>query len=180
MTFRQIDSRLQGHPHYGSLPGVENTSGSLGQGLSVASGIAYAHKLDNKPNRIYAVLSDGEQQEGQTWEAYMFAGVNRLDNLTILIDRNNMQIEGKTTDVMDLTSLSDKLQSFNVHVMEIDGHNFDQIITACYQAQEIQNKPTAIICHTVPGRGVDFMENNYKWHGKAPDGKQMESAISQL
>lgn len=179
-TFRQINSRLQGHPHYHSIPGVENTSGSLGQGLSQAIGVALALKMEGKPNQVYALLSDGEHQEGQTWESYLFASAQNLTNLTVLIDRNNIQIGGMTEDVMPLEKLKEKIESFNWHVIEIDGHNFEQIISACHQAQSDQVRPTAIICHTIPGKGVDFMEGRFDWHGKSPDKEQAKIALKQI
>jgi transketolase len=179
-TLRQLNSRLQGHPHYGGLPGIENTSGPLGQGLSQAAGLAYGLRLDGKSNRIYCVMSDGEHQEGQTWEAYMFAGVNKLTNLTVLADRNNIQISGSTDEVMSLEPFADKIKAFGWQVIEIDGHNFEQITNACNQAKLEQQKPTVIICRTVPGKGVSFMENDHLWHGKAPDNQQLEQALKEL
>ena len=179
-TLRKFNSRLQGHPHLSSLPGIENTSGPLGQGLSQACGLAMTFKMDDKNNWVYAVLSDGEHQEGQTWEAYLFAGKNRLSNLTVLIDRNNIQIDGFTEDVMPLDSLRNKIESFGWHVLEVDGHNIRAIIAACRQAQAIQEQPTAIICHTIPGKGVSFMQNQYEWHGKPPDKAEAKRALTEL
>lgn len=180
MTLRQIGSRLQGHPHYHSLPGVENTAGSLGQGLSQAAGVALALKMQSKPNQVYALLSDGEHQEGQTWEGYLFAVAQNLTNLTVLIDRNNIQIDGMTEELIPLHSLKNKIDSFGWHTMEIDGHNIEQIIASCQQAQSDQIRPTAIICHTIPGKGVDFMEGKFDWHGKPPNTIEAQKALKQI
>jgi transketolase len=179
-TLRKLGSRLQGHPHLGSLPGVENTSGPLGQGLSQAAGLAYALKMDHKSNRIYCFTSDGEHEEGQTWEAYLFAAKNNLNNLTVLIDRNNIQIDGYTENIMPLEPLNDKLQAFGWRVLEIDGHNLDAINDALNLVKVIQDKPTAIVCKTIPGKGVDFMENLPAWHGKAPNQEEAQKALEQL
>lgn len=180
LTLRDFGSRLQGHPHLGSLPGVENTSGPLAQGLSQAAGLALGLRMGRKPNRVYCVTSDGEHQEGQTWEAYMFAAKNRLTNLTVLIDRNNIQIDGHTEDVMPLHSLEAKLQSFGWQVFEVDGHNIEAIIDVLHQAQAIQEQPTVIVCNTIPGKGVNFMENNYLWHGKPPNAAEAKQALREL
>ena len=179
-TLRQINSRLQGHPHYHSLPGVENTAGSLGQGLSQAVGVALALKMKNKPNQVYAITSDGEHQEGQTWEAYLFAKAQNLTNLTVIIDRNNIQIGGMTEDLLPLGSLKQKLEAFGWQAIEVDGHSIEQFIAACHQAQSNQVRPTAIICHTIPGKGVDFMEGLSDWHGKPPNKEQANKAIKQI
>lgn len=179
-TLRKLGSRLQGHPHNLSLPGVETSSGSLGQGLSQAAGMALAGRLDDKRYRVYCLMSDGEQQEGQTWEAVMFAGKSRLSNLTAIIDRNNIQIDGFTEEVMPLEPLKEKYEAFNWHVLEIDGHNSEQIIDACNEAKAIFEKPTVIIAHTIPGKGVEFMEQEFKWHGKTPDKKQAREALHDL
>lgn len=178
-TVRQINSRLQGHPHFGSAPGIENTSGPLAQGLSQACGIALAFNMDSLPNRVYCVMSDGELQEGQNWEAFLLAGKYKLHNLTVLIDRNDIQIDGFTHDILPLEPLRTKIESFNWHVVEIDGHNFTQIIHACETAAQTEY-PTAIICRTIPGKGVDFMENKYEWHGKPPSQEQAQDALNQL
>lgn len=180
MTLRKFGTRLHGHPHNLELPGIENSSGPLGQGLSQAIGMALASKLDNKRWRTYAVLSDGEHDEGQTWEAIMFAGKNELHNLTAVIDRNNIQIDGFTEDVMPLEPLADKYRSFNWHVLEIDGHNFEDIIAAFRHAKAVFEKPTVIIAHTIPGKGVDFMENDYHWHGKVPKSDEAKLAVKEL
>lgn len=179
-TLRHIDSRLQGHIHNLSTPGAENTGGPLGQGLSQAIGMALAARLNRQRHRIYAVLSDGEQEEGQTWEAVMFAGDNRLSNLTAIIDRNNIQIDGPTEEVMPLEPLAQKYEAFNWHVIEIDGHNMGAIIDACDQAKAIVEKPTVIIAHTIAGKGVDFMEYDFHWHGKPPKPEEAKEALRQL
>lgn len=179
-TLRQLNSRLQGHPHRNSLPGIENTSGPLGQGLSQACGMALAAKINNQTHRIYCLTSDGEHNEGQTWEAIMFAGKYKLNNITQIIDRNNIQIDGHTEDVMPLEPLRKKYESFNWHVIEINGHNIEEIIDACQQAKAIFEKPTLILAHTIPGKGVDFMENNPKWHGIPPSKEEAKKAIKQL
>lgn len=180
MTLRKFGTRLHGHPHNLALPGIENSSGPLGQGLSQAIGMALAAKLDKKKWRTYAVLSDGEHDEGQTWEAIMFAGKNELHNLTAVIDRNNIQIDGFTEDVMPLEPLADKYRAFNWHVLEIDGHNFEDIVAAFRHARAVFEKPTVIIAHTIPGKGVDFMENDYHWHGKVPKTVEAKLALKEL
>lgn len=167
-TLRQLGSRLQGHPHRASLPGLETTSGPLGSGLSQAIGMALAARLDGKRYRIYCLMSDGEHQEGNLWEAAMFAGKNRLNNLTALIDRNNIQIDGYTENVMPLEPLKAKYESFGWQVLQIDGHDFRAIISATAEAKAIYEKPTVIIAHIIPGKGVSFMERDYKWHGLPP------------
>ncbi len=180
LTLRRFGTRLHGHPHNLALPGIENSSGPLGQGLSQAVGMALAAKLDGKKWRTYAVLSDGEHDEGQTWEAIMFAGKNELHNLTAVIDRNNIQIDGFTEDVMPLEPLAEKYRSFNWHVLEIDGHNFEDIVAAFRHAKAVFEKPTVIIAHTIPGKGVDFMENDYHWHGKVPKTDEAKLALKEL
>ena len=179
-TLRQFGTRLHGHPHNLALPGVENSSGPLGQGLSQAVGMALAARMDSKKWRAYAILSDGEHDEGQTLEAIMFAGKQELHNLTAIIDRNNIQIDGFTEDVMPLEPLADKYRSFNWHVLEIDGHNLDDIIASVRHAKAIFEKPTVIIAHTIPGKGVDFMENDYHWHGKPPKSDEAKLALKEL
>lgn len=180
MTLRKFGTRLHGHPHNLALPGIENSSGPLGQGLSQACGMALAAKLDKKKWRTYVVLSDGEHDEGQLWEAAMFAGKNELHNLTAVVDRNNIQIDGFTEDVMPLEPLADKYRAFNWHVLEIDGHNFEDIIGAFRHAKAVFEKPTVIIAHTIPGKGVDFMENDYHWHGKVPKSDEAKLALKEL
>lgn len=179
-TLRKLNSRLQGHPHRGSLPGVENTGGPLGQGLSQAVGIALALKLNKSRSRVFCLMSDGEQEEGQTWEAAMSAGKYRLNNLVGIMDRNNIQIDGQTEFVMPLEPLSDKYRAFGWHVIEVDGHNIRAIIEACDEAKSIIEKPTLILAHTTPGKGVDFMENDYTWHGKPPSKLEAREALRQL
>jgi len=183
MTFRKLHTRLQGHPSYGYLQGIEVSTGSLGQGLSMACGMALGLKLDKKDARVYALLGDGEMQEGQIWEALMHAAHRELDNLTIVIDRNRLQIDGCVDEVKSLGSLSKKITGFGLEVIEIDGHNVEQIYNALKKAQELSantKKPTAIIANTVKGRGVWFMENNACWHGNAPNAEQCEKALTEL
>ncbi len=179
-TLRKLGSRLQGHPHRGAAPGVETTSGPLGSGLSQAIGMALAARLDKKKHRIYALLSDGEHEEGNTWEAVMAAAKYRLANLTAIIDRNHIQIDGFTENVMPLEPLKEKYESFGWHVLDIDGHNFMDIVGACAEARAIHDRPTVVIAHTIPGKGVDFMENDYLWHGKPPNHEQAELALKEL
>ncbi len=179
-TLRKINSRLQGHPHRTVLPGVETTSGPLGEGLSQAIGIALAGKMDQKKYHIYCITSDGEHQEGNTWEAMMFAGKVRLDNLTCIIDRNNIQIDGNTEDIMPLEPLSEKYSAFNWHVIEVDGNNIRSFIDAIAEANAITEKPTVIIANTIPGQGVSFMEKDYHWHGNPPNKEQAKKALDEL
>lgn len=167
-TLRKLGSRLQGHPHRTALPGVETTSGPLGSGLSQAVGMAIAAKMDKKKINIYCLMSDAEQQCGQTWEAAMLAGKLKLDNLTGLIDRNNIQIDGMTEDVLPIESLRQKYEAFNWHVLEINGHDFEEIVNAYDTAQGIYEKPVLIIAHTIPGKGVPEIEFDYRWHGIPP------------
>ncbi|MBI2012049.1 transketolase [Candidatus Daviesbacteria bacterium] len=167
-TLRKLGSRLQGHPHRTALPGVETTSGPLGSGLSQACGLALAGKMDQAKWRVICLMSDGEQDAGNTWEAVMLAAKYKLHNLTALIDRNNIQIDGFTEDVMPLEPLVDKYKAFGWHVLEIDGHNFQAIIDAFNEAKAIFEKPTVVIAHTIPGKGVSYMESDYKWHGSPP------------
>ncbi len=179
-TLRQLGSPLQGHTHIRSAPGVENTSGPLGQGLSQGVGMALAASLDGAGWRTHVLLSDAEHQEGQIWEAAMFAGKHRLHNLTAWVDRNNIQIDGYTEDVMPLEPLRAKYEAFNWYVIEIDGHNFKAIVDAARHAEAIYERPTVVICHTIPGRGVDFMERDYRWHGVPPDREQARRAVQEL
>ena len=187
--FRQINSRLQGHPHFlmkdnkidkKTLPGVEITSGSLGHGSSQAAGLAYGLKMDNRNNHVFCLLSDGEQQEGQTWEAYLFAAHHQLKNLTFIIDRNNIQISGKTQEVMSLVDLKLKLIAFGLHVFEVDAHDYLDLQKKLEKAKNNTLQTSVIIAHSVPGKGVSFMENDYRWHGKAPNKKEFESAMHEL
>lgn len=180
MTLRKLESRLQGHPEYGALPGVENTSGPLGNGSSQACGAALALRLNNSRSHVYCILSDGELEEGITWEAAMFAGKEKLNNMTWIVDRNNIQIDGPTEQVMPLENLRAKFEAFNFHVMEIDGHNIRQIVDAIGQGHAVTSMPTVIIAHTIPGKGVDFMEYDYHWHGKPPKPDQAKKALKQL
>jgi transketolase len=179
-TLRKLGTRLEGHPHNLSLPGVENSSGPLGQGASQAVGMALAAKMDNKKHQVYVLTSDGEHDEGQTWEAIMFAGKHRMDNLTMIMDRNNIQIDGYTEDVMPLEPLRQKFEAFRWHVIDIDGHNIEAIIDACNEAKAIYEKPVVIIAHTIPGKGVDFMEFEYSWHGKPPEPEEGKKALHEL
>jgi len=181
-TLRKLGSRLQGHPEREKLPGLENTSGPLGSGLSQAAGYAYSLQyLDENPHRfVYVVMGDGELNEGNIWEAAMFAGKYKLSQLVAFVDRNNIQIDGTTEDVMPLEGLKSKWESFGWHVVEIDGHNVTSIIDATSQARAITNRPTVIIAHTIPGKGVDFMEYNYKWHGMPPNAEQAKEALEDL
>ncbi len=179
-TLRKLGSRLQGHPHRTALPGIETTSGPLGSGLSQAVGLALAGRLDKAKWRVICLMSDGEQDCGNTWEAVMLASKNKLHNLTALIDRNNIQIDGFTEDIMPLEPLDEKYRSFGWHVLEIDGHNFEQIIGAFDEASRIFEKPTVIISHNTPGKGVSFMENKYEWHGKSPNSEEAKLALDEL
>ena len=181
-TLRKFGSRLQGHPEREKLPGLENTSGPLGSGLSQAAGYAYSLQyLDENARRfVYVVMGDGELNEGNIWEAAMFAGKNKLSQLIAFVDRNNIQIDGSTEDVMPLEDLKGKWESFGWHVLEIDGHNIESVIDATSQARAITNRPTVIISHTIPGKGVDFMEYNYKWHGMPPNAEQAKEALDDL
>lgn len=179
-TLRKLGSRLQGHPYRKALPGIENTSGPVSQGSSQAVGIALSAKMDGKKYQVYCLVGDGEQQEGQTWEAVMFAAKHRLDNLTFIMDRNNIQIDGFTEDVMPLEPLRAKYEAFGWHVLEIDGHNIEEIIDAINHAKSIYEKPVMIIAHTIPGKGVDFMEWKPEWHGKPPNKEEAQKALHQL
>ena len=176
LTLRKFGSKLQGHPEYHVMPSLENTSGPLGDGSPQSAGMAYVAKREDLPWQTYCVLSDGELEAGITWEAAMFAGKNRLHNLTWIIDRNNIQIDGFTEDIMPLEPLKEKFEAFNFAVIEVNGHNIKEIVEACQYAQSIWEHPVVIIAHTIPGRGVDFMENDYKWHG-APPGKGPEDKV---
>ena len=167
-TLRKFGTRLQGHPHRTALPGIETTSGPLGSGLSQAVGMAIASRMDGKKINIYCLMSDAEQEAGNIWEAAMLAGKLRLDNLTALIDRNNIQIDGMTEDIMPLEPLRAKYEAFNWHVLEINGHNFEEIVNAFETAQGIYEKPVLIIAHTIPGKGIPEIEFDYRWHGVPP------------
>ncbi|MEK7124956.1 MAG: transketolase [Patescibacteria group bacterium] len=179
-TLRKLGTRLQGHPEREKLPGVETTSGPLGSGLGQAAGYAYAARMDNKGFRVYCIMSDGEQEAGNTWESAMFAGKYKLNNLTGIIDRNNIQIDGMTEQVMPLESLKAKWEAFNWHVLEVDGHNISQFVSAIEEAKAIHEKPTVIIAHTIPGKGVKEIEFDYKWHGVPPNPEQAKQFLSEL
>ncbi len=179
-SLRKLGTRLQGHPHRGALPGIETTSGPLGSGLSQACGMALALRMDDSKRRVFCLMSDGEQDAGNTWEAVLFAGKYKLHNLTAIMDRNNIQIDGFTENIMPLEPLKEKYEAFGWHVLEIDGHNIEEIIDACNQAKAIFEKPTLIIAHTIPGKGVDFMENKFEWHGKPPNSEEAKLALHEL
>lgn len=180
LTLRTFGSRLQGHPERTKLPGLETTSGPLGSGLSQASGMALGLSMNKKKNHVYCLMSDGELQEGNTWEAFMFAGKYRLSNLTAVIDRNNIQIDGVTEDIMPLEPLADKFRAFNWHVIEVNGNDMAHVVTAFAEAKTIQEKPTVIIAHTTPGKGVPEIENEYLWHGKPPTKEEAVRFIAAL
>ena len=179
-TLRKLGSRLQGHPHRTALPGLETTSGPLGSGLSESVGMALSGKMDKAKWRVVCLMSDGEQDEGNTWEGVMLAGKYKLDNLVAIMDRNNIQIDGFTEDIMPLNDLSAKYESFNWHVIEIDGHNMQEIIDSFEKAKTLLGKPTLIIANTIPGKGVDFMEGKFEWHGKPPNKEEAQKALDQL
>lgn len=179
-TLRKIGARLQGHPEMKHIPGVDMSTGSLGQGISAACGMAKAAKLTNRDYRVYAILGDGELEEGQVWEASMFAAHYKLDNLCVFVDNNNLQIDGTLEEVCSPYPIDEKFKAFGFHVICIDGHDFDQIERACEEAKTVKGKPTAIIAKTVKGKGVSFMENQVSWHGSAPNDEQYEAAIKEL
>lgn len=179
-TLRHLGSYLQGHPCMQETPGVDMSSGSLGQGISAAVGMALAAKMDGKDYRTYTLLGDGEIQEGQVWEAAMFAGHRKLDNLVVIVDNNGLQIDGKIDDVCSPYPIDKKFEAFNFHVINIDGNDFDQIDAAFKEAKATKGMPTAIVCKTVKGKGVSFMENNAGWHGKAPNDEEYETAMADL
>lgn len=179
-TLRKFGTRLQGHPERLKLPGLETTSGPLGEGLPQAGGIAYALRMDGKKNHTYVVMGDGEQDEGIIWEAVMWIGKNKLSNLTAVIDRNNIQIDGMTEDIMPLDSLKDKYEAFGWHVLEVDGHNIRQFIEAVDEAKAIFEKPTVIIAHTIPGKGVPEIEFDYHWHGKPPTKEEGKRFLKEI
>ncbi len=180
-TLRKLGSRLQGHPDHLKFPYIETSGGSLAQGLSIACGMAYSfHKLDKKDNWVWCLTGDGGHDEGQMWEAAMFAGKNKLFNLTQIMDRNNIQIDGYTEEVMPLEPLKDKYEAFGWHVMDVDGHNMEEIIDACHKSKAIFEKPSLIIAHTIPGKDVDFIEWKYSWHGKVPCPEEAKKALDCL
>ena len=181
LTLRKLGSRLQGHPQrtFG-LPGVESTSGPLGCGLAQAAGYAYAARMDNKKFRVFCAVSDGEHDTGNHWEAVLFAGKNNLNNLTLFVDRNNIQIDGRTEDVAPLEPMEEKYKAFKWHVLHIDGHNMQEIIDSVNHARAVYERPTVIIAHTIPGKGVSFMENRFEWHGKPPNAEEAKKALHEL
>ena len=181
-TLRKIDSILEGHPSVKKIPALETSSGPLGEGLSLACGMAMAAKMDGNQNKyhIWCLTSDGEHQEGMIWEAAMFAAKYRLSNITCIIDRNNIQIDGGTEDIMPLEPLGEKYEAFGWHVIDMNGHNMEEIISTLQEAKAITEKPVCIIAHTIPGKGVDFMEYDYKWHGVTPNEEQAKQALQGL
>jgi len=179
-SFRKINSMLQGHPDMKDIPGVDMTTGSLGQGISAASGTALAGKLDRKDYRVYGLVGDGEVQEGIVWEMAMFAAHYKLDNLTVFLDHNGLQIDGKNEDIMNIEPIDEKFKAFGWHVITIDGHDFDEIFNAIDEAKNTKDKPTMILAKTIKGKGVSFMENQVGWHGKAPNEEEKEKALEEL
>jgi len=179
-TFRKEGSILQGHPDMKNVPGVDMSTGSLGQGISAACGMALSGKVSNKSYRVYSIMGDGELEEGQVWEAAMFAAHYKLDNLTAFVDFNGLQIDGKVVEVMNPTPIDEKFKAFGWNVIVIDGHNFDEIENAVSSAEATKGKPTVIICNTVKGKGVSFMENKAEWHGSAPNKEQYETAVAEI
>lgn len=179
-TLRHTGAMLQGHPNMSSTPGVDMSTGSLGQGISCACGMALAGKLDKKDYRVFALLGDGELEEGQVWEAAMFAAHKKLDNLIAVIDNNDLQIDGSVADVNSPYPIPEKFEAFGWHVIEIDGHDFDQIENAFNEAKKVKDKPVAIIQKSIKGKGVSFMENNVSWHGSAPNAEQYSAAMQEL
>lgn len=179
-TLRNIESRLQGHPDMNKIPGVDMTTGSLGQGLSAANGMAIAGKLNNKDYRVYCIMGDGEIEEGQVWEAAMASNKYKLDNLCVIVDNNNLQIDGTIEEVMSSYPIDEKFKSFGFQVINVDGHNIQEIIDAFDVARNIKGKPVCIIAKTIKGKGVSFMENKAEWHGKAPNQEQYEQAIKEI
>lgn len=180
MTLRKLGSKFQGHPDMNKVPGIEMSTGSLGQGFSAAGGMALANKLDNDPGRVYVLLGDGELQEGIIWEAAMSAAHYKLDNLVGILDYNGLQIDGRNEDVMTVAPVADKFKAFGWNVIQIDGHDFPQILDAFKQARECKGRPTMIIAKTIKGKGVSFMEDNAGWHGKAPNEDETRQAVAEL
>ena len=180
LSLRKVGSYLQGHPNMNYVPGVDMSTGSLGQGISTACGMALAARYLNKDYRVYTLLGDGEIQEGQVWEACMFAAHYKLDNLVVIVDNNGLQIDGSVADVMSPYPIVDKLESFGFHVMAIDGHDFEQIENAMNEAKSVKGKPSAIVMKTVKGKDISYMENNAGWHGKAPNAAEYEQAMTEL
>ncbi|HBW73855.1 MAG: hypothetical protein UX20_C0007G0041 [Candidatus Magasanikbacteria bacterium GW2011_GWC2_45_8] len=180
LTLRKLNSRLQGHPHLRCVPGVENTGGPLGQGVSLALGMALALKLKGNPAYVFCLSSDGEQQEGEVWEAYNMAAKYKVDNLTYIVDYNHIQIDGPIEEVMPLEPLVDKYRAFNLNVMETDGNNMAEVVKTLRKAKEHKGTPTMIVAHTTPGKGVSFMEKDYRWHGKPPNVEEAARALQEL
>ena len=180
MTLRQVGSKFQGHPNMRKVPGIEMSTGSLGQGFSAAVGMAVAGKIDKNPGRVYALTGDGELQEGIVWEAAMQASHRKLDNLVAIVDLNGLQIDGKVSDVKCVCPVDEKFRSFGWNVISVDGHNFEELTTAFSEAKSSKGVPTAIIAHTHKGKGVSFMEDNAGWHGKAPSDEELATAIEEL
>ena len=179
-TFRHLNSYLQGHPDMVKVPGVDATTGSLGQGLSIANGMALASKLDSEGVRVYCICGDGEIQEGQIWEAAMTTAHYKLDNVCVIVDNNNLQIDGKVDEVMSIYPIDEKFKSFGFETINVDGHNIPELISAFEKAKKIKGKPTAIIANTIKGKGITYMENIAGWHGKAPNEEQYKLAIAEL
>lgn len=179
-TFRRINSKLQGHPDMKKVTGVEVSTGSLGQGLSIANGMALGFKMDNSPSRVFVLLGDGEVQEGMVWEAAMFAGHNKLSNVTAILDHNGLQIDGKNEEVVSVEPLDKKFEAFGWHVIKINGNDFAEIEKAFEERRKITDKPVMIIAKTIKGKGVSFMENNAGWHGKAPSAEELSIALNEL
>ena len=178
--FRHIDSKLQGHPNMNYVPGVDMSTGSLGQGISCAVGMAITNKVDGNNHRIYALLGDGECEEGEVWEAAMAASHYKLDNLCAILDYNHLQIDGNIDDVISPEPFASKFEAFGWNVLDVNGHDFDELRNAFEQAKQVKDKPTVIIAHTIKGKGVSFMEDNYAWHGAAPNDEQYEQAMKEL
>jgi transketolase len=179
-TLREINTRLQGHPHRGDIPGIEISTGSLGQGLSFSNGVALAYKLDGIKKKVYCLIGDGECQEGQVWEAALTSAQHKLDNLVAITDNNGLQIDGNVDDIKSIKPVADKWEAFGWHTIEIDGHDFSQIISALDEADNVKGKPVMIVANTIKGKGVSFMENQAGWHGKAPDEEQLKQALEEL
>lgn len=179
-TLRKLGTRLQGHPHRGTLPGIETTSGPLGSGLGQACGMALAARLNKEKHRVYCLMSDGEHDAGNTWESVMFAAKEGLHNLTAVVDRNNIQIDGYTEDIMPLEPFRERYEAFGWHVIDIDGHNMEQVVDAVNEAKAVYESPTVIIAHTIPGKGVDFMEQDFTWHGRPPKKEEAIEALKEL
>lgn len=180
LTLRQFGSRLQGHPEREKLPGVETTSGPLGEGIAQAAGMAYSARMNRESWRVFCIMGDGELQEGICWESFLFIAKEKLANLTVIIDRNNIQIDGFVEDITAEEPLREKFEAFGFHVIEIDGHNIEQFVDATEEARAVYKKPSVIIAHTIPGKGVDFMEEKFEWHGKPPNAKEAKEALTQL